>query len=96
MLEDAGRHLGVAVAGLVNLLNPEVVVVGGQLAQVGDIILDPMRRALERSAIPSATASLVVRRSELLTGADVIGAVVAAETLHAASEGHLVTIASTS
>ena len=96
VLEDAGRHLGVAVAGLVNLLNPEVVVVGGQLAQVGDIILDPMRRALERSAIPSATASLVVRRSELLTGADVIGAVVAAETLHAANDNLLVTIASTS
>jgi len=97
VLEDAGRHLGVAVAGLVNLLNPEVIVVGGQLAQVGDIILDPMRRALERSAIPSATASLVVRQSDLLTGADVIGAVVAAETLHAAAnDSHSVTIASTS
>ena len=45
---------------------------------------------------PGATASLVVRQSELLTGADVIGAVVAAETLHAAREGHLVTIASSS
>ena len=55
-----------------------------------------MRRALERSAIPSAVASLRIRQSELSTDADVVGAIVAAETLHAASEGLLVTITSTS
>ncbi len=74
MLEDAGRHLGVALAGLVNLLNPEVLVLGGQLSLVGDVITEPMRRALERSAIPSAVASLAVRQSELDTDADVVGA----------------------
>ncbi|MER7072377.1 ROK family transcriptional regulator [Terrabacter sp. NPDC000476] len=95
VIEDAGRHLGVALAGLVNLLNPEVVVLGGQLSLVGHVLADPMQRALERSAIPSAVASLVVRESELQTDADVVGAVVAAETLHAATEGHLVTITST-
>jgi predicted NBD/HSP70 family sugar kinase len=96
VLEDAGRHLGVALAGLVNLLNPEVLVLGGQLSLVGDVITEPMRRALERSAIPSAVASLRIRQSELSTDADVVGAIVAAETLHAASEGLLVTITSTS
>lgn len=96
VLEDAGRHLGVALAGLVNLLNPEVLVLGGQLSLVGDVITEPMRRALERSAIPSAVASLRIRQSELTTDADVVGAIVAAETLHAASEGLLVTITSTS
>lgn len=94
VIEDAGRHLGVALAGLVNLLNPEVVVLGGQLSLVGHVLADPMQRALERSAIPSAVASLVVRESELQTDADVVGAVVAAETLYAATEGHLVTITS--
>jgi predicted NBD/HSP70 family sugar kinase len=96
VLEDAGRHLGVAVAGLVNLLNPEVIVIGGQLATVGEIITEPMRRALDRSAIPSAAASLVVRKSALDTDADVVGAIVAAEALQAAREGLLVTITSTS
>ena len=96
VLDDAGRHLGVAVAGLVNLLNPQVVVVGGQLSAVGDLITGPMRRALERSAIPSAAASVEIRRSELDTEADVVGAIVAAEALHASREGFVVTITSTS
>ena len=96
VLDDAGRHLGVAVAGLVNLLNPEVIVIGGQLAAVGEIITEPMLRALDRSAIPSAVASLVVRLSELDTDADVVGAIVAAEALQTSREGLLVTITSIS
>jgi len=63
---------------------------------VGDVITVPMRHALERSAIPSAAASLVVRASELHTDADVVGAIVAAEAVHAAAEGLLVTVSSTS
>ena len=59
VLEDSGRHIGVAVAGVVNLLNPEVVCLGGQVARVGEIILQPMREAIERCAIPSAAASVV-------------------------------------
>ncbi|MEW1952435.1 ROK family transcriptional regulator [Terrabacter sp. NPDC080008] len=96
VLDDAGRHLGVALAGLVNLLNPEMVVLGGQLSEVGELIVEPMRRALERSAIPSAVASLTIEQSQLHTDADVVGAIVAAETAHAAAEGLLVTITSTS
>jgi predicted NBD/HSP70 family sugar kinase len=79
VLGDAGRHLGVALAGLVNLVNPEVVVVGGQLAKVGPIISGPMLTALERCAIPSAAASVSLRAAQLDTEADVIGALVVAE-----------------
>ena len=43
VLADAGRHIGVAAAGLVNLLNPEVIVVGGQLARSGEVLLGPTR-----------------------------------------------------
>jgi predicted NBD/HSP70 family sugar kinase len=96
VLDDAGRHLGVALAGLVNLFNPAVLVLGGQLSLVGDILTEPMRRALERSAIPSAVASLTVRQSTLQTDADVVGAIVAAEVLHVAGEGLTATSASTS
>ena len=96
VLEDAGRHLGVAVAGLVNLVNPEVIVLGGQLAKVGAIITTPMRTSLERCAIPSAAASVVVRSGQLDTDADVVGALVAATTLLPPSESALVLSASTS
>ncbi|GAA4721343.1 ROK family transcriptional regulator [Pedococcus ginsenosidimutans] len=96
VLEDAGRHLGVAVAGVVNLVNPEVVVLGGQLSKVGSIITTPMRASLERCAIPSAAASLEVRMGELDTDADVIGALVSAGALLPANEGVLATAGITS
>jgi predicted NBD/HSP70 family sugar kinase len=80
VLEDAGRHIGVAVAGVVNLLNPEVVAIGGQVARVGDLVLDPMREAIERCAIPSAAASLDLRLGALDTeDADVLGALALAD-----------------
>lgn len=79
VLEDAGRHLGVALAGVVNLVNPSVVVLGGELAEVGTIITVPLQTALERCAIPSAAASVRVEVAALGTDADVVGGLVAAD-----------------
>ncbi|MGG5257849.1 ROK family transcriptional regulator [Phycicoccus avicenniae] len=82
VLEDSGRHLGVALAGVVNLLNPEVVALGGQVARVGEVVLGPMREAIERCAIPSAAASVDVRVGELAPEeADVRGALAVADQL---------------
>src|SRR5207247_724188 len=71
VIEDAGRRVGVAVAGLVNLLNPEVIVVGGLMAEAGDLIMHPLREALDRCAIPSAAATVELRRAELGDAADI-------------------------
>ncbi|MFF0340456.1 ROK family protein [Kribbella sp. NPDC004875] len=75
VIEDAGRRVGVAVAGVVNLLNPEVVVVGGLMAEAGDLILAPLREALDRCAIPSAAATVELRSAELGDEADIVGAI---------------------
>jgi len=56
-LADAGRHIGIAAASLCNLFDPELIVVGGELAQAGEILMAPMRHALERSAL-AATGGL--------------------------------------
>jgi predicted NBD/HSP70 family sugar kinase len=80
VLEDAGRHVGVALAGVVNVLNPEVVVLGGQVSKVGEIVMRPMREAVERCAIPSAAASVDLRLGALgPEEADVRGALALAE-----------------
>jgi predicted NBD/HSP70 family sugar kinase len=86
VLQDSGRHLGVAVAGLVNLVNPEVIVLGGQLAKVGPLITEPMLTALERCAIPSAAATVTLREAQLDADADVVGALAVAEALHLAED----------
>lgn len=81
VIEDAGRRVGVAAAGLVNLFNPEVIVVGGRMAEAGDLILLPMREALDRCAIPSAAATVELRQCTLGDQADVLGAVLLASTV---------------
>ena len=47
---DAGRAVGETIAATVNLLNPQRVIVGGELAQAGDVLLDPIRDAVGRQS----------------------------------------------
>jgi predicted NBD/HSP70 family sugar kinase len=87
VLEDSGRHIGVAVAGVVNLLNPEIVALGGQMARVGELVLGPMRDVIERCAIPSAAASVEVRVGALTPEeADVLGALALADERRTAED----------
>jgi predicted NBD/HSP70 family sugar kinase len=70
-IADAGRALGLAVAGVCNLLAPQRVIVGGELAQAGDVLLTPMRDCVRRSAIASArqtpiSAGVLGERAEVL------------------------------
>ncbi|GAA1967504.1 ROK family transcriptional regulator [Microbacterium deminutum] len=53
VIADAGRHIGVALASLCNLFDPELIIVGGELSQAGEILMAPMRHSLERSALPA-------------------------------------------
>ncbi|MDR5675949.1 MAG: ROK family protein [Armatimonadota bacterium] len=48
--ERAGRYLGWTVAGLLNLLNPEVVVIGGGVARAGRWLFDPLREAAREAS----------------------------------------------
>ena len=85
VIADAGRHVGVAVANLCNLLNPDTVVVGGPFAAAGDLLLDPIRDTVRRHAIASAADQVMIVASELGPRAEVLGAlamaVAAAEPL---------------
>ena len=61
VLTDVGRHLGTAMASVCTVLDPDVVVVGGTLAQAGDLLLDPLREMLgERTAVTSGAVARVV------------------------------------
>jgi predicted NBD/HSP70 family sugar kinase len=58
VIADAGRAIGVAVANVCNLVNPELVIVGGDLAAAGDLLLDPLREVVRRFAIPAAVPGI--------------------------------------
>ena len=73
-LADAGRYIGVAIATLCNLFNPQRIAVGGSLGMAGDLLLNPMRESLELRAIPSAAADAEIVQSELGERAELLGA----------------------
>nr|WP_062341581.1 ROK family transcriptional regulator [Herbidospora sakaeratensis] len=51
VIADAGRHIGLAAANLYNLLDPELIILGGNLAPAGEILLGPLRESMARRAI---------------------------------------------
>lgn len=71
---DVGRHIGSGVANLCNLLNPSRVVLGGELAEAGELVLAPIRDSVARYAIPSAARQLAVVPGTLGGRAEVLGA----------------------
>jgi predicted NBD/HSP70 family sugar kinase len=71
---DAGQAVGRAVAGLINLFGPEMVVIGGDLGEAGDLLLDPLREAVMRDAMPAAASGLEIVAGELGERANLLGA----------------------
>src|SRR3954471_1171373 len=74
VIHDAGRALGSVAATLLNVLNPEMVIVGGQLAAAGDILLDGMRESIARAALPESGRSAELVAGVLGERAHVLGA----------------------
>jgi predicted NBD/HSP70 family sugar kinase len=81
---DAGATIGAVVAGLAIAVNPQCVVVGGELAETGEILLGPMREAIRRRVPLNHLAPLEVLPAELGGRAEVMGAVLTVlESTHA-------------
>jgi predicted NBD/HSP70 family sugar kinase len=66
--------VGVAVANLVSLFNPKRVIIGGDLAGAGEVLMRPLTEAVERFAIPAAAREAEVVTGELGDRAEVLGA----------------------
>lgn len=60
-----GRALGIAIAGLLNVLNPERVILAGPVLRLGSCYLDPLRAAVDERAMPTARESAEVVVSAL-------------------------------
>jgi len=72
---DAGREIGVAVAGLCNLINPERVIVGGLMSRAGEVLLRPLRESIRRHAVQAAAATVDVRPAVFVERAELLGSV---------------------
>jgi predicted NBD/HSP70 family sugar kinase len=72
---EAAQAVGEALAIVVNLFNPELILVGGDLAATRDTLLGPLRTAIEQYAIAPAANSVTVSAGALGDNAEVLGAV---------------------
>lgn len=74
LLTDAGRAVGQVLAGVCSVLDPALIVIGGELAAVGDILATGIRELIERDTSPTAGRSYEVVCGDLGPRAAAVGA----------------------
>jgi glucokinase len=74
LLDTAGRYFGIGLSTIVQVLNPDTIVVGGGLTHIGPLLLDPCIQALNRNIHPVLVDSARIVLSELWNDAGVLGA----------------------
>jgi glucokinase len=74
ILDDMGRHLGAGMGSLVNIFDPELVVIGGGFAVALDFMLEPAQEVLRREALAPEADRVRIARAELGNLAGLIGA----------------------
>ncbi len=73
VMERIGAALGRAIAGLVNMFNPEVVVLGGTLSEAGDYLMLPIKGTLNKYALNFVSKDTAVKVSRLGESAGLVG-----------------------
>ncbi len=74
ILAEAMNYLGIGMANLVNLFNPQLMVIGGGLSKMGARLFDPVRRVIQERAFPVAAQAAKVVAAELGDDVGVVGA----------------------
>lgn len=74
VIRETGRLVGRVLASIVNMFNPSLIVIGGGVAQIGDLLLASIREAVYRRSLPLATRHLRIERSTTDPLSGVLGA----------------------
>jgi len=75
MLDEAAEVLSIVCINLVNTLNPEVIVIGGTLAEASPALLDAIRRNVQEDILPAPAEAVAIRPSALKEDGVIMGAV---------------------
>lgn len=88
IIKRAGTFIGIAIAGLINLINPGTVIIGGGVAQVGDLLTGPIRQAVHERSLRASEHRVRITTAMLGRRSSLIGALVQAIhiAIHAAIE----------
>lgn len=74
IVDEIGQKLGKQIAGLINLFNPEMVIIGGALSQTGDYLIQPLKTAIRKYSLNLVNKDSIVAISKLRNKAGVVGA----------------------
>lgn len=75
LVDYEAEYLAMGIANILNIINPETIVLGGGVALAGDILLDPLRKKLEKYALPVTLENLKIVQGILGNEAGIKGAV---------------------
>jgi glucokinase len=75
VMKETAKFLGTGIANIVNILNPEMIVIAGGVTRAGDHLLVPLRAEVRRRAFKSAQEACMIVPAQLIGTAGVIGAI---------------------
>lgn len=75
LVDYEAEYLAMGIANILNIINPETIVLGGGVALAGDILLNPLRKKLEKYALPVTLEDLKIVQGILGNEAGIKGAV---------------------
>ena len=73
IIEDIGEKLGKEIAALINILNPELVIIGGSLSSTGDYITQPIKTAVRKYSLNLVNKDSQIKTSKLNDKVGVVG-----------------------
>ena len=74
IVEEIGQKLGKQIAGLINIFNPELVIIGGTLSLTDDYIAQPIKTAIRKYSLNLVNQDSVITVSKLKDRAGIVGA----------------------
>lgn len=74
-IETAAKYIGIGIANINNILNPDIFVIGGGVSNMGNLLLDPIKKWARQYSMEAARKSLIIVPAKLKNNAGVMGAI---------------------
>lgn len=75
LVDEVQRSLGIALANIVHLVNPGMIILGGQVAQAGSALVEPLQKRVQALCLPAASEALRIVQGSLGVQANILGAI---------------------
>ncbi len=76
IMEKTGEYLGIGIADMINIFNPELIVIGAGVSQAGGILLEPLKRTVKARALQLSSSMVDIKVSQLGDNAGALGAAI--------------------